>query len=351
MKLPRGRFGAVVNRLLDRRDSFRTGDAAAASGISRQAAHRRLSAMVRSGELARTGHGRGARYRRGDRFAPRLVYRRAGLEEDRVWTEARDRIPFLRSLPDAAERIVRYALSKMVNNAIDHSRSARIEVAFQAPSPALVFEVVDRGVGIFDHLRRRLRLPSRLAALAELSKGKTTTQPERHTGEGIFFVSKIADTFEVESADLRWTVDNTRNDSAVGTASPPRKGTRVRFEIRPGTRRSLKRLFDEYTENFEFTRTRIVVKLFAIDVRFVSRSEARRLLSGLERFREVVLDFKGVDEIGQGFADEVFRVWARAHPKVRLKPIRTDEGVEFMVRRAIPTARSAARPGVQLPPR
>lgn len=31
-----------------------------------------------------------------------------------------------------------------------------------------------------------------------------------------------------------------------------------------------------------------------------------------ERFRNIELDFKGVDEIGQAFADELFRVYARA---------------------------------------
>ncbi len=33
-----------------------------------------------------------------------------------------------------------------------------------------------------------------------------------------------------------------------------------------------------------------------------------------ERFQTVVLDFTGVEEIGQDFADEVFRVFQRAHP-------------------------------------
>lgn len=83
------------------------------------------------------------------------------------------------------------------------------------------------------------------------------------------------------------------------------------------------------------TRTRIVVKIHALGVRFVSRSEAKRLLSGLERFREVVLDFTGVEDVGQGFADEIFRVWARAHPKIRLKPLHMAPAVEFMVRRAM----------------
>ena len=56
-------------------------------------------------------------------------------------------------------------------------------------------------------------------------------------------------------------------------------------------------------------------------MRFISRSEAHRLLTGFDRFRAVVLDFKGVEEIGQGFADETFRVWAAAHPLVKLKPV------------------------------
>ncbi|KAF0240310.1 MAG: ArsR family transcriptional [Planctomycetota bacterium] len=272
---------------------------------------------------------------RGGRSGATLSYTRKGLEEDRVWAEAQERVPFLRGIPENTGRILRYALTEMVNNAIDHSRSGRIEVVFPPPSPDLSFEVVDRGVGIFDHVRRRLRLPSRLAALGEVSKGKTTTQPEKHTGEGIFFVSKIADRFEIESADLRWSVDNLRGDMAVGSVAPPRKGTRVRFEVRPEKKRTLKQLFDEYTEDFEFTRTRVVVKLFGFGVRFVSRSEAKRLLAGLHRFRDVVLDFKGVEEVGQGFADEVFRVWARSHPKVRLEPVHMVEAVDFMVRRAM----------------
>lgn len=336
MKTSPGHFREVVERLLQRRPDFRTGEAAAAAGISRQAAHRRLAALVLAGELEREGEGRGARYRRGERSGGTLVYARRGLEEDRVWADAQERIPYLRDLPDNVLRILRYALTEMVNNAIDHSRSARVEVRFQPPSPRLAFEVLDDGVGIFDHIRRRLRLPSRIAALGDLSKGKTTTQPSRHTGEGIFFVSKMSDIFEIESSDLRWTVDNLREDMAVGDVAPPRKGTRVRFEVRPDKKTTLKQLFDEYTEDFEFTKTRVVVKLFALGVRFISRSEAKRLLAGLDRFAEVVLDFTGVEEIGQGFADEVFRVWARAHPKVRLKPVNMSEAVEFMVRRATP---------------
>jgi len=90
------------------------------------------------------------------------------------------------------------------------------------------------------------------------------------------------------------------------------------------------------------SKTRIVVRLFAIGTEFVSRSQAKRLVHGLDKFREVVLDFKGVDLVGQGFADEVFRVWAREHPDVKLIPTDMNDAVAFMVERAI---RKGPNPG------
>jgi anti-sigma regulatory factor (Ser/Thr protein kinase) len=195
------------------------------------------------------------------------VYRREGLREDDVWRELRTRPP-LSSLPENTERIVHYAVTELVNNAIDHSSADQVEVLLSPTRAPVAFDVIDDGVGIFEHLRSRLGLPDGLAALQELSKGKTTTQPERHTGEGIFFVSKIADFFEIDSAGLSWKVDNLRSDMSVGSA-PPRRGTRVRFEVNPDKVRSLKEVFDEYAHDYEFSKTRVVVKLFSVGVRFV----------------------------------------------------------------------------------
>ena len=78
-----------------------------------------------------------------------------------------------------------------------------------------------------------------------------------------------------------------------------------------------------------------MIRLFEHGVRFVSRSEAKRLVAGLERFREVILDFHGVEGVGQGFVDEVFRVWASAHPGTRLVPRDMNAAVEFMLRRGV----------------
>jgi len=65
----------------------------------------------------------------------------------------------------------------------------------------------------------------------------------------------------------------------------------------------------------------------------VSRSQAKRLSMRFERFRYVVLDFSGVKEICQAFADELFRIFAEAHPQVLLTWINTTDSVENMIKR------------------
>jgi anti-sigma regulatory factor (Ser/Thr protein kinase) len=288
--------------------------------------------MVRAGELRRIGRGRGTRYERapGSSFE---TWRREGLSEDRVWEQLAAREAALEQASSDVRQALQYALTEIVNNAIDHSRSEAVHARLFESKGCLGFEVVDDGIGVFENLRQTLHLDDAMHALQELSKGKVTTRPEAHTGEGIFFVSKIADLFELESGDLCWIVDNDRADTTVRHAAH-RAGTRVRFEIDRQSRRSLEALFREYAPDLTFSKTRITVRLFEHGVRFVSRSEAKRLLSGLDRFSEIVLDFDRVEAVGQGFADEVFRVWRRAHPEVTIEPIRMSETVAFMVERA-----------------
>lgn len=255
-----------------------------------------------------------------------------GLEEHVVWREV-ERVLGSDAL-GPARAAAHYALTEMVNNAIDHSRGTKVRTRVGVSTDALHFEVVDDGVGAFEHLRARLGLPDREAAILELSKGKRTTDPARHTGEGIFFTSKVVDVFRLEANGIAWTVDNVRGDQAVGGSSVT-LGTDVGFRISREHPRSVAEVFSEFTDDdLRFTRTRPSVRLARSGREFVSRSEAKRLLEGLERFSEVELDFGGVAEVGQGFVDEVFRVWPSLHPGTRLVPVRMAPMVEFMVTRS-----------------
>jgi hypothetical protein len=302
-------------------------------------AHRLLSGLVAEGRLVRGGAGRAASYSDSGGLPFVRRYPRAVIAEDRVWAEIASACHAVGELPKVARSIVQYAFTEMLNNAIEHSGGHEIEVRFEAAPDALAFVIADDGVGAFVNLRKLLRLPSNLVALQELSKGKLTTLPAGHTGEGVFFTSKAARMFEMSSGGLRWTVDNMRGDTAVGS-SPVRQGTTVRVEVALRPKRKLDQVFAEYTEDFAFTKTRVVIKLFTLGTHFISRSEARRVVANLEKWQSVVLDFAGVEEIGQGFADEVFRVWARAHPAIKIEAVSMTAPVAFLVNRA----RSAYKP-------
>ena len=72
--------------------------------------------------------------------------------------------------------------------------------------------------------------------------------------------------------------------------------------------------------------------------RLVSRSQAKRILNRVERFRYVILDFEGVDTIGQAFADEVFRVFANRHPEISIMAANESEQIGRMINRALSSA-------------
>ena len=333
---------AAIEALLEDQGSFSVRNLAERTGRTRQALQRHLARWLEEGQLERFGGGRSLRYRR--RPSEEIEFERstANLSEDDLW---RDLEAVLESrgidLSDGARSILAYAVTELVNNAIDHSGAPAVTVrAHLAPARdsssgrMLAVEVRDEGIGAFESIRRRLGLDDALHALQELSKGKVTTQPERHTGEGLFFTSKAVDAFELHANGLAWQVDNRLRDQAVREI-PDVPGTTVRLELDPHTDRKLEQLFGEYTTDHEFDRTRTVVRLFEYGTRFVSRSEAKRLSAGLERFREVLVDFTAVEGVGQGFVDELFRVWAKAHPGTRLKPAHMNSAVAFMVGRSL----------------
>ena len=56
------------------------------------------------------------------------------------------------------------------------------------------------------------------------------------------------------------------------------------------------------------------------------------LLRRLEEFREIIFDFRGIGFMGQGFADEVFRVFQNMHPDIKLTVVNANAAVEGMIR-------------------
>ena len=293
-------------------------------GISRQAVNRHLQLLVEAGQIEKIGETRGARYRvtagrSTEPIALKRSYPLTGLQEDEAFSEVSALANLRRALSPAAFAAFRYAFTEMANNAIEHSASERATVSVGVKGLVCGFTIRDFGVGVFRSIADKYSLADEPAAAAELLKGKRTTAPERHSGEGIFFTSKAGEEFVLRSHRIMVRFDNRRDDVFIGQQRML-KGTEVLFRIRRRAKRELRAIFDQYAPEhfgYRFERTRVFVKLYQSD--YTARSEARRLLAGLDDFGEVILDFVDVRSIGQAFADEIFRVFASRHPDVALR--------------------------------
>ncbi|MCW5889887.1 MAG: DUF4325 domain-containing protein [bacterium] len=327
-----------VRDLTARRGEVQNRDVAAALRVSAATAHRLLQALVLAGVLERRGKGRASRY--GLRTIRRR-FRLAGLDEHAAIDAIAADIAAIRPLGADEAHTFAYAASEMLNNAIDHSggRGAAVTVAFEAGG-ATAMTITDDGVGVFRRVAEEFGYATPADAIVQLEQGKLTSDPARHSGEGLFFTSKAVSRFRLESQGVAWVVDNVAGDSGIGS-SEVRRGTRVGFVLVPGHVPRLQDVFAAFTdpESLAFLRTRATIRLAAFGKTLVARSEAKRLVARLPEFTHVTLDFTGVDVVGQGFCDEVFRVFARAHPGVTLEPVGMNDAVAFMVARA----RAAAR--------
>ncbi|MCX6112011.1 MAG: STAS-like domain-containing protein [Proteobacteria bacterium] len=70
---------------------------------------------------------------------------------------------------------------------------------------------------------------------------------------------------------------------------------------------------------------------------YVSRSQAKRILLALDKFEKIILDFKDVKTVGQGFVDEVFRVFKQEHPNIEIEYVNANDNVLFMLKRGLDT--------------
>jgi hypothetical protein len=203
--------------------------------------------------------------------------------------------------------------------------------------------IIDDGVGVFQKLKEALGYQDERQGVLELAKGKLTTDPERHSGQGIFFTSRACDSFSLMSG--RTALVTGSEDWALETSENVTKGTMVVMKVKLDTDRELLDVFNKYAdaeaEGFDRTNVPVALAKYGAD-ELVSRSQAKRILARFEKFKEVTLDFKGVNTIGQAFADEIFRVFARMHPEVHLTVVNANARVQRFIKMALQTAAEQA---------
>jgi len=305
-------------------------------GVARTTANRYIKAAIDGGFIHRISRGRYGLVT----TKTELSYSIGGLREDTVWRE--DIRPLIGGLPENVDEILHYGCTEMINNCIDHSDGTGISINVICTARTTRIRIYDDGVGIFRKIADALDLDDERQSVLELAKGKFTTDPSKHSGEGIFFTCRAMDDYSIYSRGTRFSHQAGDDmDWVVGTdyvqGDPALQGTLVDMSMESGSVTELGSIYATYQdEDLGFSKTIVPVRLLEVgEDRLVSRSQAKRLLNRFDRFREVVLDFEGVESIGQAFADEVFRVFSLAHPEVQLFAIRQNEAVSRMITRAL----------------
>lgn len=308
---------------------------------SRQYVSKIVQELVKAGVLVQSGVGINIRYthkNRSDLFKQSFErrYKNSQITEEDILNQIREEHFFKDKLSENIIKILEYALSEIINNAIEHSKSKSINVQVVKEENTISFTVTDYGIGVFKNVMDKFDLKNEYEAINELLKGKTTTQPELHSGEGIFFTSKISDLFFIDSKGLKLLIDNKIDDLFIQESKENPKGSTVYFEIDNNSDKNLTDIFKEYQSNpqsYKFDKTKITIKLYTLSSTYISRSQARRLLNNLEKFNYIILDFKNVETVGQAFADEIFRVYKKKRPNIVIETINTNPNIEFMIKR------------------
>ncbi len=301
--------------------------------LTRPAIIYHIQQLVAEGRLLAEGATRARRYRLPYTLEINFDIELFPDSESAVW---KYRVFPKLQLPGNVLGICEYGFTEMLNNAIDHSQSKEGTIIVRQNYAAVEFFIIDRGVGIFEKIQKARGLESPQEALLELSKGKLTTYPERHAGEGIYFTSRMVDRFVIRAGLLRYQRRRDKDDDWLVEVSDSigyRRGTLIYMCISTNADWSKNDVFKRYQDDdLRFRRTHVPIALAREKgQQLVSRSQAKRILARFEQFTEVLLDFKGVDYIGQGFADEIFRIFTDANPHIPVKVVNATAEVERMI--------------------
>lgn len=223
-----------------------------------------------------------------------------------------------------------YTFSEMINNVMDHSLADSVKITISQNFLATCVMIEDNGIGIFQKIKDYFKLSSIEDAICELFKGKLTTDTKNHSGEGIFFSSKLMDDFLIISSSKIFTTNKYDEGKILSLVLENQKGTCVFMELSNFSHKTAKEIFDAYSNvDGGFVKTKIPLKNI-FDTSPVSRSQAKRICNRLDKFKEVIVDFDEIEWLGQGFAHQLFVVFANSHPDIILTPINMNEDVTKM---------------------
>lgn len=254
------------------------------------------------------------------------------LTEDVAWRE--DIKGLLPSVPSNVSSMWHYGITKVFNNVIDHSGGSEVCVRIKKTTSDVECIAVGDGVGIFENLKKQFRLLDERHAVLELSKGKLTTNPQSHLGQGIFFTSRMFDEFTILSGETFFSHNFGESEDWTAENGSFKPRTMISMKLNNQASRTGKDVFDQFDSSgdYSFSKTIVPVRLALYEnENLMSRSQAKRLMARIENFEKVFLDFRKVEEVGQAFADEVFRVFPSEHQNTDVIAVNANKAVRQMI--------------------
>ena len=301
-------------------------------GIGRRAALSLLRKLVAAQWLVHEGTPRKGLWKPGALRQVVQRYALDGLQEDLPWS--RDFAPYFVLRPEVA-RLARHAFTELLNNAVDHSGGTQVTVSMRQTALHVQLLVSDDGCGVFQRIAQSFDIADPGLAMLELAKGKLSSQPERHTGRGLFFSSRIADIFDLHANATAFQYRGLGRRGWHRGKPIARQGTSIFMAIALDTPRTLDAVLKAHSldgQGYGFERTVVPLQLLPDAASGLeSRAQARRVALRLGRFRRAELDFSGVPEVGHGFADELFRVARQSLPGVELVPVGMAPHIQALV--------------------
>lgn len=305
------------------------------TGASRRAAQSALKRLVDAGWLAKTGTSRRPVFSPGALRQVARSYTLYGLQEDLPWQ--RDFAPHF-ALPKHVARMVQHGFTELVNNAADHSGGSSVTVSLRQTPTHVQLLVSDDGIGVFDKICTAFALEDPQHAMLELSKGRLTSAPDAHTGRGLFFSSQLADVFDIHANNTAYQRRAWESSGWKKGRALPRQGSSIYMAIALNTTRTLDGVMNAWSiggDGIEFDQTRVQLRLLTTDGQALdSRAQARRVGARLTTFKRAEIDFDGVIDVGHGFTDELFRVFAKANPQIELVATNATPRIEALVKSA-----------------
>jgi anti-sigma regulatory factor (Ser/Thr protein kinase) len=303
--------------------------------LSRAAISGYLQRLVEAGLLTTEGNTKARRYalRTMVDITQKIPIAAKIDAEDAVW---RFRVlPHIVDVKQNVKDLCHHGFTEMLNNAMDHSGSENALISYTQTYTKISMVVADGGIGIFQKIQQDFKLPDARTALLELSKGGLTSDASRHAGEGIFYTSRMFDEFQIMSHSLFYSRERQADDEWLVEVKEQqyRPGTAVLMAISTAADWTAGEVFEKYRgDNVRFRKAHVPIKISAYPgEQLVSRSQAKRVLARFDNFSEVMLDFQGVDYIGQPFADEIFRVFQLDHPGTGVYAINTGPEIRTMI--------------------